>query len=121
MKYVLAVLMILLALIMVSRIEYPSFKSVNWRTQRSFNAVLVAIFAIAATVMWWHVMPAVLFVSYLIYPLAVRPWISRRLRREIEVEQEVPNDEDDDFEEAGLLGEGSSEEQAAKPETASQS
>ncbi len=95
MKYGLAVLMLLLAFIMVSKVEYPSFKSVNWRTQRSFNAVLISIFAIAATVMWWQVMPAILFVSYLIYPLAVRPWISRRLRREIEVEQEVPSDEDE--------------------------
>ena len=87
-KYVLAGLMALLSYLMVSNLEYPSFKAVNWRTKRSFHWVLVTIFVIAFTVMNWHWMPAVLFVSYLLYGL-VRPWVSRKWRQEIEIEAET--------------------------------
>ena len=87
-KYVLAGLMALLSYLMVSNLEYPSFKAVNWRTKRSFHWVLVTIFVIVFTVMNWHWMPAVLFVSYLLYGL-VRPWVSRKWRQEIEIEAEA--------------------------------
>jgi CDP-diacylglycerol--serine O-phosphatidyltransferase len=89
-KYALAGLMVLLSYLMVSSLEYPSFKAVNWRTKRSFHWVLVSIFFIAFTVMNWHWMPSVIFVTYLLYGLA-RPWVSRKWRREIEIEQEVPD------------------------------
>ena len=36
--------------------------------------------------------PSVIFVTYLLYGLA-RPWVSRKWRREIEIEQEVPDTE----------------------------
>ncbi|MGV3664110.1 MAG: CDP-diacylglycerol--serine O-phosphatidyltransferase, partial [Prosthecobacter sp.] len=68
---------------------YPSFKAVNWRTKRSFHWVLISIVVIAFTVMNWHWMPAVIFVSYLLYGL-VRPWVSRQWRQEIEIELETP-------------------------------
>ena len=84
-KYALALLMVALSLIMVSTIEYPSFKSVNWRTRRSINWVLATIMLIVVTVMFWQWMPAVIFVSYLLYGL-VRPWISRKWQQEIEDE-----------------------------------
>lgn len=90
-KYFLPVLMIMLSYLMVSNIEYPSFKSVNWRTKRSFNWVLVSIVVIAFLVINWQWMPAVLFVSYLLYGL-VRPWVSRRWQREIEIEPELPEE-----------------------------
>ncbi len=90
-KYALAVLMVLLSFLMVSNIEYPSFKSVNFRTRRSFDWVLISILIIAITVKNWQWMPAVLFVSYLMYGL-VRPWISRRWRKEIEIEDETPEE-----------------------------
>ncbi len=90
-KYFLPVLMITLSCLMVSNIEYPSFKSVNWRTKRSFNWVLISIVVIAFSAINWQWMPAVLFVSYLLYGL-VRPWVSRRWRREIEIEPEVPEE-----------------------------
>ena len=94
-KYALAGLMALLSYLMVSDLEYPSFKAVNWRTKRSFHWVLVSIFFIAFTVMNWHWMPSVIFVTYLLYGLA-RPWVSRKWRREIEIEQEVPDTENID-------------------------
>lgn len=92
-KYFLPVLMILLSLLMVSNIEYPSFKSVNWRTKRSFNWVLISVLVLIFSVKNWQWMPAVLFVSYLLYGLA-RPWVSRRWRREIEIEPESENADD---------------------------
>jgi len=87
-KYGLAVLMLLLAFLMVSNLEYPSFKSVDWKLRRSFHVVVVALFVVVITMMNWQWMPAVLFVSYLMYGL-VRPWVSRRWQREIEAEDEV--------------------------------
>lgn len=87
-KYALAALMVLLSYIMVSDLAYPSFKAVNWRTKRSFHWVLISIFIVAFTVLNWQWMPSVIFVSYLLYGL-VRPWISRKWRREIEIETEV--------------------------------
>lgn len=84
-KYALPALMVLLSYLMVSSIEYPSFKSINLRTRRSFHWVLMSIVLLAFTVKNWQWMPMVLFVSYLGYGL-IRPWISRRLRQEIEIE-----------------------------------
>lgn len=90
-RYALPVLMIMLSYLMVSNIEYPSFKAVNWRTKRSFHWVLISIVVVYFTVMNWQWMPAVLFVSYLLYGL-IRPWVSRRWRREIEIEPETGDD-----------------------------
>ncbi len=84
-KYALPVLLILLSYLMVSSIEYPTFKSINFRTRRSFRWVLASIVIIAFTIFNWQWMPMVLFVSYLLYGL-LRPWISRRWQQEIEVE-----------------------------------
>jgi CDP-diacylglycerol--serine O-phosphatidyltransferase len=86
-KYGLAVLMLLLAFLMVSNLEYPSFKSVDWKLRRSFHVVVVALFVVVITMMNWQWMPAVLFVCYLLYGM-VRPWVSRRWRHEIEVVDE---------------------------------
>ncbi|TLD72496.1 CDP-diacylglycerol--serine O-phosphatidyltransferase [Phragmitibacter flavus] len=104
-KYVLPALMLLLSYLMVSSIQYPSFKAINWRTRRSFHWVLITIIVVAFTIPNWQWMPTVLFVSYLLYGL-VRPWISRRWRAEIESEAETsePDDaldeEDDDHDDA---------------------
>jgi len=91
-KYVLAVLMVLLSFLMVSNIEYPSFKSVNWRTRRSVPWVLAAILVVWFAAFNWQWMLAVFFVSYLLYGL-VRPWVSRRMRQQIEIEPEEPEEE----------------------------
>lgn len=86
-KYGLAVLMVLLSYLMMSDLEYPSFKSVDWRTRRSPAWVLGSIIVVAFSVRNWQWMPSVLFVSYLLYGL-FRPWISRRRRRQIELESD---------------------------------
>jgi CDP-diacylglycerol--serine O-phosphatidyltransferase len=77
---------------MVSDIEYPSFKSVNWRTRRSLSVVIVTILVVWFSVNNWQWTPAVFFVSYLLYGL-VRPWVSRRMRQQIEIEHEEPEEE----------------------------
>ena len=112
-KYVLAGLMALLSYLMVSNLEYPSFKAVNWRTKRSFHWVLVTIFVIAFTVMNWHWMPAVLFVSYLMYGL-VRPWVSRKWRQEIEIEAETV-EIDPEMETLALNGDDDEESRQQQP------
>lgn len=86
-KWALPFLMLLLAFMMISTIRYPSFKGLNIRTRRSMPWVMAAILLLVLTVMWWYVMPAILFVGYLCYGPA-RPWISRRWRRELEEEDE---------------------------------
>jgi len=91
-KYLLPVLMVLLSFLMVSNIEYPSFKSVNWRTRRSVPWVIVSILVLWFAVNNWQWTPAVFFVAYLLYGL-LRPWVSRRMRQQIEIELEVPEDE----------------------------
>ncbi len=91
-KYALPFLMLLLSYLMVSNVEYPSFKSLSLRSRRSFHWVLVSIIVLALTVAYWQWMPSVLFVSYLAYGL-VRPWISRKWRHEIEDGPDVPLEE----------------------------
>jgi CDP-diacylglycerol---serine O-phosphatidyltransferase len=92
-------LMMVLSLLMVSNLEYPSFKAVGLRTRRSFHWVLISIIVIALTVLYWQIMPAVIFVSYLLYGL-IRPWVARRWQREIEIEQP----ESESGEEGGKTG-----------------
>jgi CDP-diacylglycerol--serine O-phosphatidyltransferase len=88
-KYVLGGAMLGLSLLMISDVRYPSFKKVGWRTRGTLPAIVVALLLLFVTVQFRYVMPVVLFSIYLIYGM-VRPWISHRMRREIEV------DEDDD-------------------------
>ncbi len=79
-------LMLFLSFLMISSIPYPSFKKVTWNTHRPLPWMvgLIIIVLVTATNTEW--MPALLFVAYLLYGLLVRPFISKRLRREIETE-----------------------------------
>lgn len=86
-RWVLPPLMIFLSFMMFSGFRYPSFKSINWRTRRSIPHFLVIVLILVVTGMNYEWMPAVLFISYLIYGF-VRPWISRQWRREIEEDEE---------------------------------
>ncbi len=85
-KFALPVLLLFLSFMMFSKVKYPSFKGLNWRTQRSIPAFLglIALLAFTAMNYWW--MPAVLFVSFLIYGF-VRPFISKAIRHEIEEDE----------------------------------
>jgi CDP-diacylglycerol--serine O-phosphatidyltransferase len=79
----LAALMVFLAFMMFSKFEYPSFKGFNLRTQFSLPKFIGVVFLLLLTVLYRTWMPAVLFVSYLLYGF-FRPFLSRAMRREIE-------------------------------------
>ena len=85
----LAALMVFLAFMMFSKFEYPSFKGFNLRTQFSLPKFLGLVFVLMLTVIYRTWMPAVIFVSYLLYGF-LRPFISRAWRREIEEEDDEP-------------------------------
>jgi len=85
-RWVLMGLMLLLSWLMVSNVRYPTFKNVDWTLQRGVAAF--ALLAVIALLLAAHfeVTLAGLFVAYLLYGL-VRPWISKRWRREIEADE----------------------------------
>lgn len=82
-RYVLLVLMLLLSFMMLSEFRYPSFKAMNWRAKKSLIWLFVAVLVLVCAVNFVEFVPLIIFLSYLIYGL-VRPWISRKWRREIE-------------------------------------
>jgi CDP-diacylglycerol--serine O-phosphatidyltransferase len=84
-KFVLPPLLLFLSFMMFSRFQYPSFKAINWRTKKSIPRFLAIILIGTLTVLYYEWMPAVLFLSYLLYGF-LRPWLSREWRREIEEE-----------------------------------
>lgn len=86
-KFALPVLLIFLSFMMFSRVRYPSFKGLSWRTHRSLPAflALIALLVFAAINYYW--MPALIFVAFLLYGF-VRPFISKAIRREIEDEEQ---------------------------------
>ena len=92
-RFVLPPLMLFLSFMMFSRFRYPSFKAVNWKTKRSIPRFLIIVFLLVVTALNYEWMPAVLFLSYLLYGF-LRPWLSREWRREIEEEigEETPGE-----------------------------
>jgi CDP-diacylglycerol--serine O-phosphatidyltransferase len=83
----LAALMVFLAFMMFSKFEYPSFKGFNWRTQFSLPKFMGAVALLWLNIFYYTWMPAVMFISYLLYGF-LRPFISRAWRREIEEDEE---------------------------------
>lgn len=90
-KYVLAGAMLGLSWLMVSDVRYPSFKKVDWKTRGTLGAIIAAILIVFSIVQFRYVMPVVLFSVFLLYGF-IRPWVSQKLRKEIEVETELEDD-----------------------------
>jgi CDP-diacylglycerol---serine O-phosphatidyltransferase len=90
-RYALPVIMIILSMMMVSEVKYPSFKNLDLRSSKPFTKVVVlAIFLGAILILRDKILPLVLpliFTLYLLYGL-VRTRLSRRIRREIEEDDE---------------------------------
>ncbi|KAB2642150.1 MAG: CDP-diacylglycerol--serine O-phosphatidyltransferase [Verrucomicrobia bacterium] len=84
-KFVLPPVLLFLSFMMFSRVKYPSFKGLNWRSQRSIPRFLIIILILIFTAMNYEWMPAVLFLTFLLYGF-VRPFLSKPLRDEIEEE-----------------------------------
>lgn len=90
-RYVLPFMMIFLSFMMISSVEYPSFKSLDLRAKRPFPKLVAAILIFGLMiVMREYILPIVLpilFTVYLIYGF-VRTRISRKMREEIEEEED---------------------------------
>jgi CDP-diacylglycerol--serine O-phosphatidyltransferase len=88
---VLAGLMLFLSWMMFSNFKYPSFKAINWRTTRSMPKFLGIVVVLIFTALNYQWMPAVIFITYLLYGF-LRPFLSRKMKEEIEeeVEDEEP-------------------------------
>jgi CDP-diacylglycerol--serine O-phosphatidyltransferase len=90
-KYLLAVVLLLLSWMMVSTVKYPSFKSLGLRSASTFVKAIIAAIILGLIVVFWdkilfYVLPA-FFTLYLVYGF-IRPRISRKMRYEIEEEDE---------------------------------
>jgi CDP-diacylglycerol--serine O-phosphatidyltransferase len=82
-KYVLAAAMFGISLLMMSKVRYPSFKKVDFRTKGSIWTVVPLVLILVSMVRYRYQVPVVVFSLYLVYGL-VRPWISKRLQKDIE-------------------------------------
>ena len=90
-KYLLLALMIFLSFMMFSKFKYPSFKALSWRTKGSIPRFIFIFLVLIATVKYYMWMPAVIFISYLLYGF-LRPFLSMKMRQEIEEEDEEEGD-----------------------------
>jgi len=90
--FILPAIMVFLALMMVSEVKYPTFKTLDFRARRTFTKmVAIVLLVLCLVILWERIFPIVLpilFTAYLIYGF-VRPRISRKVRDEIEEEEEV--------------------------------
>jgi len=84
-KYALPALMLFLSWMMFSKVSYPSFKSFNLRTKKSIPVFFLFVLVCGLTYVFPQLMPMLLFCSYLIYGF-VRPWLSKGIRNEVELE-----------------------------------
>jgi CDP-diacylglycerol---serine O-phosphatidyltransferase len=95
-KYLLVIVLLFLSAMMVSTVRYPSFKSLGLRSTSTFAKAILAALVIGGILVVagqrsilrtaGYVFPA-LFTLYLVYGF-VRPRISRRIRHEIEEEDD---------------------------------
>jgi CDP-diacylglycerol--serine O-phosphatidyltransferase len=89
--YLLAAVLVFLSAMMVSTVKYPSFKSLGLRSTSTFTkaiiaAMFVGLILVLGDLILYYVLPA-FFTLYLVYGF-VRPRISRRMRHEIEEEDD---------------------------------
>jgi CDP-diacylglycerol--serine O-phosphatidyltransferase len=90
-RYALPVLMFFLSMMMVSEVKYPSFKKLDFRQTKPFTKLVIAAMLVGLLlILWKKVLPVVLpliFTLYLIYGF-IRPRISRKVRAEIEDDED---------------------------------
>ncbi len=89
--FLLPVIMLFLSFMMVSEVKYPSFKKLDLKAKRGFPRMVVSILLIGCIFILHRILlPVVLplvFTCYLLYGF-VRPRISRKVRHEIEEEDD---------------------------------
>jgi CDP-diacylglycerol--serine O-phosphatidyltransferase len=94
-KYALPLLLLFLSAMMVSTVKYPTFKKFDFRATSTFWKTMLAALLVGSVVILrekiiYIVMP-IIFTAFLLYGF-VRPYISRKMQREIEDDED---DEDD--------------------------
>jgi CDP-diacylglycerol--serine O-phosphatidyltransferase len=94
-NYLIALVLLFLSAMMVSTVRYPSFKSLGLRSTTTFlkiitGALFVGCLLILQEKVLYYVLPA-FFTLYLVYGF-VRPSLSRAWRREIEEEDDEPDE-----------------------------
>ena len=93
-KYFLVVVLLFLSAMMVSTVRYPSFKSLGLRSSSTFIKAIVAAMVVGLFIVFrdklLFLLPA-FFTLYLIYGF-IRPRISRKVRYEIEEDDEDAED-----------------------------
>jgi CDP-diacylglycerol--serine O-phosphatidyltransferase len=111
-RWLLPALLIFLSFMMFSRFQYPSFKGLNWKTTRSIPRFISIVLILGFTVLNYYWMPAVLFLAYLLYGF-LRPFLSLRMKREIE--EEILEEEEELLSERADGNEPDGAPRAAKP------
>jgi CDP-diacylglycerol---serine O-phosphatidyltransferase len=90
-RYVLPVVLLFLSWMMVSEVKYPTFKKLSLRATGTFTKTVVAALFIGSILILQerilYVMLPLVFTAYLVYGF-IRPRISRRVREDIEDEEE---------------------------------
>jgi len=75
----------------VSEVKYPTFKKLDWRTHRPFTKMVVIVLVAGLFVLLFNrLLPFVaplFFTAYLLYGF-VRPFISRRMQRTMEADDD---------------------------------
>lgn len=89
-----AISMAVVALLMMSRVIYPSFKHITFRKRGTITAMLLAVAAVWALISFPWIAPALIFLCYLLYGLIVRPFLTRKMRRALEVEDDDEEESD---------------------------
>jgi CDP-diacylglycerol--serine O-phosphatidyltransferase len=94
-RYVLPVIMVFLSVMMVSEVKYPSFKTLDLRAKRTFTKMVVVVLFIGSLIILRNIiLPIILpmiITAYLLYGF-IRPRISRKMRHEIEDEEDEGED-----------------------------
>ena len=93
--WLLAVVLVFLSAMMVSEVRYPSFKTLGLRSSTTFLKVIVGALALGLLLVLrekilYYVLP-LFFTGYLLYGF-IRPHISRRVRHEIEEDDDADSE-----------------------------
>jgi CDP-diacylglycerol--serine O-phosphatidyltransferase len=90
--FALPIVLIFLSAMMVSTVKYPTFKRLDFRATGTFAKTIIGALFIGSIVILQerilYIVLPILFTSYLLYGF-IRPRISRKMRREIEDEDDL--------------------------------
>jgi CDP-diacylglycerol--serine O-phosphatidyltransferase len=76
---------------MFSKVSYPSFKALDWRTRRPLRQVVLLIILLGVALLNYTYSLALLFTGYLLYGF-LRPYLSRQWRPGPDIEEETEDE-----------------------------